>query len=252
MTEQEWWKPCVAEFLGVFALVFLGAGSIITLNQVNGGTMDTGGFVGVALAHGLAIAVMVIAVGHISGGHFNPAVTIAALFTRRIKTELGLLYIVFQLLGAVFGAFMLISAFPATWWKPVALGTPSLHPALDPAKGVLVEAVLTFFLVLVIFGAAIDERNHARVLGGLAIGLTITVDILMGGLLTGAAMNPARWFGPALLTHDWSLLYLYVAGPVLGGIVAGLVYDSAYFPRRRVEASPDSSTKESAPPPSMP
>ncbi len=232
------------------ALVFLGAGSIISLNKLAPGGGEF--LIGVALAHGLAIAVMVIAVGHISGGHFNPAVTAAALFARKIRLELGALYILFQLLGAVAGSFLLVAALPSDWWEPVHLGTPAVRDGFDPAKAVLVEAVLTFFLVFVIFGSAIDKRNPASPVAGLAIGLTITADILMGGPLTGAAMNPARAFGPALLSRTWDLQHVYWAGPILGGIIAGLVYDTAYFESRPKAPTPSVESPPEPTPPAPP
>ncbi|HLE48058.1 MAG TPA: aquaporin, partial [Candidatus Thermoplasmatota archaeon] len=179
----------MAEFVGVFALVYIGAGSIVA---TGGGEQN---LVAIALAHGLAIAVMVTALGHISGGHFNPAVTVAVLFTKRISWELGLLYIIFQLLGGIFGSFLLVSSFPGNEWELVHLGTPQPSSAITAPNAVIIEAILTFFLVFVIFGVAIDGRNLMKALGGFAIGLTITADILMGGPLTGAAMNPARAFG---------------------------------------------------------
>lgn len=258
MAEQPWWRPAVAEFLGVFALVFIGAGSIIALTQVDravAGSQLGAVLLGVAIAHGLALATMITALGHVSGGHFNPAVTAAALFTRRIKPELGVLYIVFQILGGIFGAFLLVAATPSTWWDApgVHLGTPAVRDGLSTAKAVLVEAVLTFFLVLVVFGTAMDERNPARRAAGFAIGLAVTMGILAGGWFTGAALNPARAFGPALLARFWDNQYVYWAGPLLGGIVAGFVYDTAYLPRVRREAVPPSepapAPMEPAPPP---
>lgn len=256
--ERTWWQPALAEFLGVLALVFVGAGSIVSLNQMadtaiatshtGGGGQTVAATVGIALAHGLTIAVMVMAVGHISGGHFNPAVTVAAMFTRRMKPDMGFLYILFQLLGGVAGAFLLVSALPSNWWEVYQLGTPQVNPGLDRGKAVLVEAVLTFFLVFVIFGSAIDgKRNPSSVVAGLAIGLTVTVDILVGGYLTGAAMNPARWFGPALLSNFFTNHFVYWAGPLLGGIIAGLVYDAAYLERKPAASAPPETPP--APPP---
>lgn len=247
--EAAWWRPAVAEFVGVFALVFIGAGSIITFAQFAPSDAGAAARVGIALAHGLTIAVFVTALGHISGAHFNPAVTVAALFTRRIKTDLGIIYVTSQLLGGLAGAYMLIATLPEPWWEPVALGTPALADGVSTAKGLLMEAVLTFFLVFVIFGAAMDDRNKMSATAGLAIGLTITVDILIGGPVTGAAMNPARAFGPALASQNWANHFVWWIGPLLGGILAGLVYDTAYLePRRRQEgdAKPADETTPSA------
>lgn len=230
MNGQEWWKPCVAEFVGTFALTFIGAGAIVATNG--------GNLVAIALAHGVTIAVMVTALGHISGGHFNPAVTIAALFTKKIQMEMGLLYIMFQLFGSVFGAFLLMAS-TGDLWRGTNLGTPQVAGAITAPNAVAIEAVLTFFLVFVIFGAAIDARNNMKALAGMAIGLTVTVDILMGGPLTGAAMNPARAFGTALISRTWSDQVIYWAGPILGAIIAGVVYDTAFLEKPKKEMPPE-------------
>src|ERR1041384_1647872 len=130
METQEWWKPCIAEFVGAFALTFVGAGSIVATQGNN--------LVAIAFAHGLAIAVMVTAMGHISGGHFNPAVTVAALVTKKISTELGLLYVTFPLLGSIFGAFLLVAAFPDNLWRNVALGTPQVSGLITAPQAVVI------------------------------------------------------------------------------------------------------------------
>lgn len=183
---------------------------------------------------------MITALGHISGGHFNPAVTIAALFTKKIGNELGLLYIISQLLGGIFGAFLLMTAAPDSLWRPVDLGTPAVSSFITASNAVVIEAVLTFFLVFVIFGVAIDPRNQMKPVAGLAIGLTITLGVLMGGPLTGAAMNPARAFGPALLSLSWGDHLVYWIGPILGGVIAGLAYDAAFLqkPAKKEEGAP--------------
>jgi MIP family channel proteins len=244
VAKQEWWRPAVAEFLGVLTLVFIGAGTVISLARLNlsvagvhggaGGGQDVVVLVGGALAHGFAIAVMVTALGHVSGGHFNPAVTAAALFTKRIRVPLGLIYIAFQVLGGVVGGYLLVATIPANWWQEIALATPLVNEALnvDAASAVLLEAILTFFLVLVVFGVGMDERNISRAVAGLAIGFTITMCILMGAFITGAAINPARAFGTALPSSTWDQHYVYWLGPLLGGIIAGLVYDLAFVQRR--------------------
>ncbi|HEX9816291.1 MAG TPA: aquaporin [Candidatus Thermoplasmatota archaeon] len=227
MEAQDWWKPCIAEFVGAFALTFVGAGAIVATQG--------GNLVAIALAHGLTIAVMVTALGHISGGHFNPAVTIATMFTKKIGVELGLLYIIFQLLGAIFGAFLLVASFPEGLYGPTSLGTPAVAASITAPNAVVIEAILTFFLVFVIFGVAIDARNQMKPVAGLAIGLTITMDILMGGPLTGAAMNPARAFGTALISRSFDNHLVYWIGPILGGIIAALVYDNAFLAKPKVQ-----------------
>jgi len=213
------WRQAIAEFIGTFALIFIGAGAIIA-DKVMGGSV---GLTGIALAHGLAIATMVSALGAVSGGHFNPAVTVGFLVTRRIAVTSAAIYVAAQLLGAVVAAAILKSVAPSAAVDAVALGTPALGSETAFAAGVIIEAVLTFFLVTAVFGTAVDPR--APKIGGFGIGLVVAMDILMGGPLTGAAMNPARAFGPALVQGFWSDHLVYWVGPLLGGSIAALVYE---------------------------
>jgi MIP family channel proteins len=211
-------RPLVAEFIGTFALIFVGVGAI----AVDGITHGGAGLVGIALAHGLTIAVMVSATAAISGGHLNPAVTIAALVGGKIDARGALGYILAQCAGAIFAAFMITLAIPAPALAAVNMGTPALGAGIGLGQGLVTEAVLTFFLAFVVYGTAIDQR--APKVGGLFIGLTVTLDILVGGPITGAAMNPARHLGPALLGGGLDNLWLYWVGPLIGGALAGLVY----------------------------
>ena len=213
-------KKYLAEFLATFTLVFVGVGAIMMQAHTGGGV----GWLGIALAHGLAIGLMVCVTGHISGGHINPAVTISMLATKHIGLKDGGLYIVSQLLGACFGVWLLSIAFPAGLAAAVNFGTPALTAGFGFGTGILLEAVLTFFLVLVIFATTLDSRGPKN-LAPFAIGLAITMGILIGGPITGGAMNPARYFGPALLSGNWMDCGVYWAGPLLGGLLAGLVYD---------------------------
>jgi aquaporin Z len=211
----------MAEAVGTFTLIFIGAGSIIA-NQLTGGKV---GIVGIALAHGLAIATMVAATGHLSGGHLNPAVTWGFMVTRRLPVNVGITYILAQLVGASIGGLLLTAAYPEAARRAVSLGTPTLDPAVTAGVGIVVEAILTFLLVFVIFGSAVDPRGHGAI-APLAIGLVITMDILAGGALTGAAMNPARAFGPALFSGMWASHLVYWVGPFLGGGLAAWTYQS--------------------------
>ena len=218
-----------AEFAGTFALIFFGAGSICAdqlLKSTNQGSL---GLLGIAVAHGLAIGIMVSAIGHISGGHLNPAVTIGFWVTRRISTFGALLYWVSQLAGAIAAAYLLRAVIPDDTWRAVALGTPDLARDFSRTAGMVVEGVMTFFLVFVVFATAADERGAFGKIAGFAIGLTVTMDILMGGPLTGAAMNPARAFGPALAAQHWVNHGVYWVGPLLGGVMAGWLYDTLYL-----------------------
>lgn len=214
-------KQCVAEFIGTFALIFVGVGAIYQL----GGLERNGGLLGIALAHGLTIAVMVSATGGISGGHLNPAVTFGLMLGAKIDLKSAIAYWIAQLAGGVAAAYLLLSLYqgqPVLAAKIVADGTPDLNTSVSMGQGVVIEAVLTFFLVFVVFGSAVDSR--APKIGGLAIGLTIALDILFGGPLTGASMNPARTFGPALASGHWDHHAVYWVGPLLGGGLAGLIY----------------------------
>lgn len=210
-------RRSLAELVGTFTLIFAGVGAI-----VNGADL-----LGVALAHGLAIAVMVSAVGHISGGHFNPAITFGFLITRRIVPSLAGAYIAAQLAGAVLAALALRAIFPGA--ADLDAGAPVLNEAVGGGAGFLTEAILTFLLVWVVFATAADPRGSFTSIAGLAIGLTITVDILAGGPLTGAAMNPARSLGPELVQNVWDDFWVYIAGPLVGGGAAALLYDWLYL-----------------------
>jgi MIP family channel proteins len=220
-------QKLVAEFTGAFALTFFGAGSICMDKFL----APTGGLglLGIAIAHGLAIGIMVTAVGHISGGHLNPAVTIGFWVTRKLSTIDTILYWVAQLAGAAAAAFLLKAVVPEEVWRAVSLGTPALAHDLSRTTGMIIEAVLTFFLVFVVFATAVDERGAFNKVGGFAIGLTITMDVLMGGPLTGAAMNPSRAFGPALASGIWANHGVYWIGPLAGGVVAAWLYDALFL-----------------------
>ncbi len=207
----------VAELVGTFALVFLGIGAIVTGADV----------VGVALAHGLAIAVMVSAVGHVSGGHFNPAITVGFLITGRMAPPLAAVYVAAQLAGALLATLALRVVFPDV--ANLDAGAPVLNDAVGAGAGVLAEAILTFFLVWVVFATAADPRGTFKSIAGLAIGLTITAAILAGGPLTGAALNPARALGPELGLWIWTDFWVYIVGPLLGGGLAALLYDRLYL-----------------------
>ena len=209
-----------AEFVGAFTLIFVGAGSIIA---TGGGNLTA-----IALAHGLAIGVMASAVGHISGGHFNPAVTLGFLVTRRIEPLLAGVYWVSQFLGAVVAAVLLKWLLPSASVDAVKLGVPQIAQ-IGAGEGMVIEIILTFFLVWVIFATAADPRGTFRSVAGLAIGFTITLDIFIGGPYTGAAMNPARAFGPQLVQNAWANGWVWYLGPAIGAVLAALAYEWLYL-----------------------
>jgi len=221
----------LAEFIGTFALIFIGAGA---------GALNAG-LVGVAFAHGLVVLGFAYAYGHISGTHINPAVTLGVWAAGKIDAARAGSYIVFQIAGGIVGALALRWILGGT---ETGLGLTQLAHSLDvkgttiaitPVIGVVLEAILTFFLVNAVMNAGISGK--ATIPGGLAIGLTLTFCILMGGPLTGASLNPARSIGPAVATGNFTDLWVYLVGPALGGIVAGLLYKTVFeereHPRKR-------------------
>jgi len=218
-------QKLVAEFIGTFALVFFGEGAICVDMQLRNNATGGIGLLAIALAHGLAIAIMVSALGHISGGHFNPAVTISFWVTKKLSTPDTLFYWLAQLAGASAAAFLLRVVIPDEVWRSVALGTPELMRDFPSWAGLTLEGATTFFLVLVVFATAVDERGAFRAIAGFGIGLIITLGIIVAGPYTGGALNPARAFGPALASHHWLNQLIYWVGPLGGGFLAGLLYD---------------------------
>ncbi len=208
----------LAEFIGTFALIFIGVGSIIA-DHATGGAV---GLTGIALAHGLAIACMASATAAVSGGHLNPAVTLGLLSTGHIKAGAAVKYIISQLAGAVVAAVLIKFVSPADSVAATSLGTPALGANISPAQGVVMEIILTFFLMFSIYGTAVDRR--APKVGALFIGLTVALDVLAGGPITGAAMNPARSLGPALVGAHLANMWIYWVGPIIGAVLAAMVY----------------------------
>ena len=217
-------RRCIAEFIGTFALVFVGVAAIGVSPDKGGGLLS------IALAFGLTVGVMVSATLHISGGQFNPAVSLALLATGKMSLHDALFYILTQLVAAVAAAGVLQLMFGG---YTTFNGTPIPVDPFTPMKALVMEVILTFILVFVIFGVAVDKRGP-NYLAGLLIGLTVTLDILIGGPYTGASMNPARSFGPALIGMQWKAWWVYWVGPLLGGVLAGLVYNFVFLvPARR-------------------
>lgn len=223
-----WMKIALAEAIGTFALIFIGVLSISGAS-ISGAPEGIVNLTSIALAHGLTITIMVSALGAISGGHFNPAVTFGFVVTGRMNPATGTLYWLAQLLGASFAGLLLVGLFGSDF---VSQGTPDLGKNVSFASGIVVEAVATFFLVLVVFGTAVDERAPKSVFP-FAIGLTVALGIMAIGPLTGGAMNPARTFGPALASGHWANHMLYWIGPLIGGALAAMVYHLFLMERPR-------------------
>jgi aquaporin NIP len=207
-------RRAAAEGLAAFALVFAGCGAIVA-NAHYRGTLDT---VGIALVFGLVIMVMVYATGHLSGAHINPAVTIAFTITRHFPAREALVYVGAQLAGATAAALLLLGVWPS---EPAHLGATT--PSVGAGSAFVYELVLTGFLMFVIMAVATDTRAVGAA-AAIAIGGVIGLDALFGGPVTGASMNPARSFGPALVSGEWTDFWVYVAGPITGAALGGLAY----------------------------
>jgi aquaporin TIP len=219
----------LAEGLGTFLFFFVGIGAGLSLAV---GADASSSLVIVALAHGIVLAVLVSALGAVSGGHFNPAVTFGVWIAGHIPTQRAIAYVLAQLIGGLLAAWSLVAVFPGG----VGPGVPALGAGVDPLVGMGVEAVLTVILLVAVFGTAIDPRGPK--VGGLAIGLALGAGILMGGPLTGGALNPARWFGPAAVTGQWTDALVWIVGPLLGAAVAALAYRFIFLPQAALDRRP--------------
>jgi aquaporin TIP len=237
--ERDYLRRGFAEFVGTFALIFVAAGGVAFAHSPTD----------LALANGLVIAVMVSAFGFISGGFFNPAVTLGFLVTRRIAPPLAIFYWIVQFGGAALAALMLKWLLPSAAQSAGKLGVPTLNSGIAAGPAVVVEAVLTFFLVWVIFATAVDPRGTFQQIAGLAIGFTIAFGVLMSYGLTGGAMNPARAFGPQLVGSHWSHWWVWYVGPFAGAVIAAALYELLYLRPARPEpvGPPETGVEEPRP-----
>ena len=226
--------------------MFLGTGAVMTAALLSKGVpvpgngfhagLDMAAWVGIGLAHGLTIMAMIYCFGHISGTHINPAVSVALWATKRFPTRDMLHYVTAQCAGAAL-ASILVALIWGERAIALGLGSTGLGGGVGYGQGFFCELVLSFFLVLTIMGSAVDSRCRGG-FAGLAIGLVVTTDIIAGGNLTGAAMNPARAFGPYLISlatggpNMWSQFPIYLFGPLAGGALAAFLYDMIGAPRR--------------------
>lgn len=219
-------RKYLAEFVATFALVFVATAAVATNNMTNGSL----GLIGIAVASGLIVMAMVYATKHISGAHINPAVTIAMFITKKISATDSISYIIAQISGAVIASLLILNIFPAAV-VDFNLGVTSLASEISSTSGTIIEAILTFILVFTIFGSAVDKRAPNG-FAGFAIGTAVLLAILIGGPITGASMNPARSFGPALASGHWADQAIYWIGPIIGGIVAAMVYENVFAEKR--------------------
>lgn len=220
------YRPVLAEFLGTALFVFIGAGSVVANAVTNGGVTN----LGIALAHGVGMAVLISSLMHISGGHFNPAVSLGVFVAGKIDGKTLGRYVAAQLVGGIVGAALVRLLFNEASVRAVSAGTPHLSLTISFVQAVGLEALLTFFLVSAVFGTAIS--SHAPKIGGFGIGLAIFVSALVAGGLTGAALNPARALGPAIIAWTFHAQGVYWIGPAIGGAAAGLVWKLFLLPEK--------------------
>lgn len=216
-------KKLLAEAIGTFALILIGAGAVCT-DAFTGGKI---GVTGIAFAHGLTILVMVYAFGYISGTHINPAVSLGLFISKKLSALEFAAYVAAQLVGAGIAGFLLAQIYPNFVHAAPYLGLCTFGGTITPLMAIVIEAVLTFFLVTTVLNVAVDDRGLKPPMG-IAIGLTVTAAIFLGGPLTGAALNPARAFGPALAAGNWGNHYVYWVGPLLGSLVAASLYKGIF------------------------
>ena len=211
-------RRAIAELYGTFALVFFGCGAVVMDSFPGAG----GGLLSIALVHAIVLSVAVTATMYISGAHFNPAVTLGLLSIRRIPAAEAFTYIASQLAGALLAALAVKTLLPSSVGRLVAYGTPMLNSSMTMTSAIVLEALLTFFLMSAVMGTAVSSR--AARIGGFGIGLTLLFAIMIGGPLTGAALNPARAFGPAAISGVWAAQAVYWIGPIIGAVLAALLW----------------------------
>lgn len=225
------WRRLVAEAFGTFGLVFVGSAVVV----VNAFPNAAYGILGIAVAHAFVLAIMITVTMNISGGHLNPAVTFGLLVARKIDLRTALPYVAAQLAGAVLGALLVKYAIPSNVGRVLSYGTPVIASSITLGQAITIEAVLTFFLVSAFFGTLVSP--DAPKVGGFGIGLVLLFAILVGGPLTGAALNPARAFGPALVSGNWLGQAVWWVGPLLGGLAAGLLWKLVLLPPEKTQES---------------
>lgn len=221
-------RAYVSEFVGTFLFCVAAIGAVLSATPSVGGG---GGLVAMALAPGFALAAGVATFGGVSGGHFNPAVTLGMATTGRIGAAAAVVYVAVQLLGAVAAALVCYILFPANALQQGLVGLPLPAPWLTPVGLVIGEFVATFLLTMAVYGALVDDRGRSAKIGALAIGLVFAANVLALGAVTGASMNPARSFGPALVSGVWTLHIYYWIAPIAGAIAAAQLYERVLLPQ---------------------
>jgi MIP family channel proteins len=218
-------RRAVAEMLGTGFLIFFGCGSVI-MTAFDGAKY---GVFGVAVVHAFVLSLAITMTMGVSGGHLNPAVTIGLLTIKKISPSDAFIYVASQLVGALVGALLVRTILPANVGSVIAFGTPMLQATVTVPKGIAIEAMITFLLMSGVMGTMV--ATNAPKIGGFGVGLTLIPSIMVAGVLTGAAANPARAFGPAVISGNMTAQAVWWIGPILGGIIAALLWDKVLLRR---------------------
>jgi glycerol uptake facilitator protein len=225
------YKKYLAELLGTFALVFVGSGCVCADYYLVKSGSQGFGLLGIAIAFGFVVVAVAYSLGYISGAHINPAVTVSMVATRRIKAGVGGMYIISQIAGATLAGYLLKILFPEAL-ASVFLGTCVLGSSVTVTQAIVMEAVITFLLVFVVYATVIDKRSTPA-LAGLAIGFVVLFGVMVGGAISGGSMNPARVFGPAIASGHFANHYVWWIGPIVGGVFAGFTYDMFFSEKKK-------------------
>jgi len=218
------WQKLLAEFIGTFFLVFFSIGAICIDASLHSSGTGSLGPIGIALVRGLAFAISIYVLVHVSGAHFNPAITIGCWVTRKLGSISALFYCVAQILGAIVAARTVAQFVPEQVWRSVLMGTPDLAVGFSRTQGILLEGLLTLFLVFIFFGAVAEAKDSLARSGGFAAGFALFVGVIAGSPYTGASMNPAMALGTAIVARHWNNHGVYWAGPLLGGVIGAWLY----------------------------
>ncbi|MGH9730785.1 MAG: aquaporin [Candidatus Acidiferrales bacterium] len=218
------WQKLLAEFIGTFFFVFFSVGAVCIDASLRSSGTGAVGLIGLALVRGLTFAILIVALVHVSGAHFNPAITIGCWVTRKLGSTSALFYCVAQILGAIAATRVVAQFVPEQVWRPVLMGTPDLVAGFSRTQGILLEGLLTLFLVFIFFGAVAEAKDSLARSGGFAAGLALFLGVIVGSPYTGASMNPAMALGTAIVARHWNNHGVYWAGPLLGGVIGAWLY----------------------------
>ncbi len=225
------YKKYIAELVGTFALVFIAAGSVCADFYLRRSGGQGLGLLGISIAFGVVVIAIIYVTSYISGSHVNPAVTISFWITKRMDPNTAIMYIISQIAGAALAGLALRTLFPDAL-KTVYLGTCILSSGVSVTRGILMEFIISFLLVFTIYGTLVDRRASAG-FAGIAIGLVVLFGSMIGGTISGGAMNPVRAFGPAIASGQFTHHYVWWIGPILGGIAAAVLYDKIFAEKRK-------------------